>query len=512
MERKGARAGAGLKRALVTALSRPQILAFMPALNLAAYWLGGEPGLIAAALAMPMVATLAAPDRAGEARQMDARTGLPLREHLVDRLGESLASGAGSGFATAAIAVELDGLDRIEARFGAPAAERAMTLSAERLAGALRAQDMVARLDGPRFAVALAPQPRADLEALLQIAGRLQDAVRAPISIEATTAHLSSTVGFCLERRSPAQSGEALLDAAETALREASRVGAGAIRAFTAEMQTAATRRHDLSEAVAEAIEKGRICAWFQPQLSTDTGEVSGFEALARWPDPDRGMIPPAEFMPAIEQAGLSERLSEATLYHALTALRRWEKAGLHIPSVAVNLSAEELRNPALVERIGWELDLFNLAPGRLTVEVSESAVSDDSDDMTARNLRALGELGCGIDLDDFGTGHTSIAAVRRHAVRRLKLDRSFVADVDSVREQQELIAAILTMGERLNLETVAVGVERAGEHAMLAQLGCAHVQGFGIARPMPFEDTVGWLHKHRQQIATPPDLQRRPG
>jgi len=510
MSRASVRGGDRLQKWLVTVFSRPQFLAFLPALTLTAYWLGGEPALIVAAVVLPLLATLVTPERARPGPPTDARTGLPLRETLVDALDLALAAGGESGLATAAIAIEIDGLDEIDQRFGAPAAERALEVTAGRLAGALRTTDTLGRLDGSRFAVALAPQPRADLETLLQIAGRLQEAARAPISIEAGTAHLSSSAGFCLEMRSPARAGAALLQAAEIALREAAQVGPGAIRAFTAEMQTVIARRHDLIDAVGAAIESGVIQAWFQPQLSTDTGDVSGFEALARWPHPERGMIPPAEFMPAIEQAGLSERLSAAMLYASLAALRAWENAGLHIPRVSVNLSAEELRDPGLVDRVRWELDRFNLHPARLTVEITEAAVSEVRDDVVTHNLRALGELGCGIDLDDFGTGHASIATVRRHAVRRLKLDRSFVTHVDSDRNQQQMIAAILTMAERLGLETVAVGVERIGEHAMLAQLGCDHVQGFGIARPMPVEDTPGWVRKHREKLTSAPDLRRR--
>ncbi|EEB71136.1 diguanylate cyclase/phosphodiesterase [Ruegeria sp. R11] len=160
-------------------------------------------------------------------------------------------------------------------------------------------------------------------------------------------------------------------------------------------------------------------------------------------------------------------------------------------PSVGVNFATDELRNVNLVERIQWELERFGLTPDRLCVEILETVMTDQPDDMIVRNIAALGELGCNIDLDDFGTGHASIAAVQRFRVSRIKIDRSFVMKADRDPEQQKLIAAILTMAERLDLATLAEGVETVGEHALLAQLGCDHVQGFGIGRPMPFDQTL---------------------
>ncbi|MGB8621741.1 MAG: EAL domain-containing protein, partial [Paracoccaceae bacterium] len=269
---------------------------------------------------------------------------------------------------------------------------------------------------------------------------------------------------------------------------------------------------HRLADQIGDALEKGHIRPLFQPQISTDTGAVTGVEALARWRQPGRSPIPPAEFLPVIEKAGLAERLSEEILFGALSALRGWDQAGVIVPAVGVNFSGEELRNPKLVDRIGWELDRFGLEPARLTVEILETVVSSAGDDMVTRNIAALSGMGCGIDLDDFGTGHASIASIRRFAVARLKIDRSFVTRVDRDRAQQDMVAAILTMAERLGLETVAEGVETAGEHAVLAQLGCDHVQGFGIARPMTFEDGIAWMGKHDAKLGKTPTLGRRAG
>ncbi|MGB0905260.1 MAG: EAL domain-containing protein, partial [Mangrovicoccus sp.] len=215
---------------------------------------------------------------------------------------------------------------------------------------------------------------------------------------------------------------------------------------------------------------------------------------------------------PAIDQAGLMERLGEVMLAHSLTAIKAWDRAGLHVPSVGVNFSPIELRNPNLIEKIQWELDRYDIAPERLTVEVLETVIAGSKDDTTARNISELARLGCQIDLDDFGTGHASITNIRRFSVNRIKIDRSFVIKVNEDREQQRMVAAILTMAERLDLETLAEGVETVGEHTMLAQLGCGHVQGYGIGRPMPFEETCAWLTNHDSKLAQTPTIGRKTG
>ena len=162
-----------------------------------------------------------------------------------------------------------------------------------------------------------------------------------------------------------------------------------------------------------------------------------------------------------------------------------------------------------MLDKGKWELGRFDLTPNRLSVEVLETVVASNDDDMITRNINALSALGCQIDLDDFGTGHASISSIRRFSVSRIKIDRSFVAKVDKDRDQQRMVSAILTMAEQLDLDTLAEGVETGGEHAMLAQLGCRHVQGYGLGRPMPFAATLDWLHAHRAKLTRTPQIGR---
>jgi len=500
----------------VSRLLRHEFLTLVPAFWLTWLWFGPKGAVILALAGLPLAWTLGARRAAMPARAAaewrDAVTGLPGRAAAITALDQALESGRATGRSTACLVLCLDDQQRVLNEFGQAAHDQVLRKTGERLAGALRDNDLVARLEGARFAVALAPVRRADLETLVQIAGRLQAALREPFSIDAMTTYVGASVGFCLASRAPDRSGAAILSAAEVAMNDAWRNGPAAIRAYSVEVARAAADRNSLREEIAAALDGGEIVAHFQPQLSTDTGEVTGFEALARWQHSERGLLTPAEFLPAIMAAGLSERLGEVMLGQSLGALRGWDRAGLGVPSIGVNFSRDELRNPNLEARLKWELDRFDLLPGRLTVEILETVIAETDNDMIVHNIAALARLGCGIDLDDFGTGHASIAAIRRFAVSRIKIDRSFVTRIDTDPGQQKMIAAILSLAERLDLATLAEGVETIGEHAMLAQLGCTHVQGFAIARPMPAEAVADWLERHRAKLAATPRMNRKAG
>lgn len=490
-------------------LRRSEIFVFLPAMTLAAFWLGGERVLILTALGAPLIFALTGSVKSytGPAGLPDALDGLSLRGHIVGNLDTILADGPVTGRTTACLVVQFDQMDQLIERFGRAAQTEVLASSAERICASLRSGDLVARLEGGGFAVALAPVRRLDIEVVVQLASRLQTALATPISLDGAKLYTSCSIGFCLAEGAVDRTGAGLLTSAQIAADEAQRHGPSALRAFTSDMARNRTDRDQLREEFERALDEGQIRPYFQPQISTHTGEITGFEALARWHHPVRGLIPPSDFLPMIEDAGLSERLGEVILFQSLTALTRWDRAGLNIPTVAVNFSAQELRNPLLAEKLKWELDRFEVDPQRLSIEILENVVAQTDNDILVSNIAALAKLGCGIDLDDFGTGHASITSIRRFAVRRIKIDRSFVTRLDLEREQQKMVSAILSMAERMGLETLAEGVETPGEHAMLAQLGCGDVQGFGIARPMPIDETLDWIARHRATARSIPKI-----
>jgi EAL domain-containing protein (putative c-di-GMP-specific phosphodiesterase class I) len=328
----------------------------------------------------------------------------------------------------------------------------------------------------------------------VQVADDLQRDLSRPVGLELGAVLPTVSIGLALPSRLHSPSGEALLGAATLAALEAQRSGPAGIRTYSDDLQTRADTRRNLARDAARALERGEVQAFFQPQVCARTGALSGFEALARWRHPTRGLIPPVEFLPVIEEAGLMRRLGEVMLRDALSALHDWQAGGLRVSRVGVNLSGIELCDPHLVERVTWELDRFDLTPDRLVVEVLETVVAAREEDAIIRNLAALARLGCGLDLDDFGTGHASITCIRRFSIDRIKIDRSFVTGLDRDPEKQRLLGAILVMADHLGLATLAEGVETAEERHVLARLGCQHVQGFGIARPMPSEDVPAWI------------------
>ncbi len=513
MARRHAFSSSTVRATLRRLLGGPQVLAFLPALVLATYWTAGEGALVIVALGVPLLILLVGgfEHLAGDGAELhDAVTGLALGDTLEPHAEDQLSISSIKGLKTAVVLIRVEDLELLQQRFGDSVGEQVREQCAVRLRSALRDGDHLCWMEDGTYGAVLRAVPTLDLETGIQLAARLQSAVQEPVSLSGSPVYFTCAIGFCLSSRAPTRSGRGLIRGASVALQEARRNGPSAIRSYSSELGQACISRDTLRDDALRALENGEIVPWFQPQVSTDTGKVTGFEALARWVHPRRGVVPPGDFLSLLEHAGQMERLGEVILYGALQALAAWDSAGIEVPSVAVNFTGAELRNPKLTDKIRWDLDRFDLSPDRLTIEVLETVVVGAPEEIATRNIVKLSEMGCRIDLDDFGTGHASIAAIRRFAIERIKIDRSFVTHVDEDPEQQRMVSAILTMAERLGLETLAEGVETSGEHAMLAQLGCRHVQGFGIARPMPFADTIGWLHDHQSRLAPPPDIGRK--
>lgn len=501
-----------IRKQVVRAVRGPQSLAFVPAVSLSAYWLGGEITLLIVAGTIPLLWMAFGGqffERTGNPRRL-ATPGLLPRDAFEDACETVREETEKSDFSSAVLMVEFDEYHQLLDRYGQSAADLVVRTAAQRIIDVVRDSDVVSQLGDCRFGIVLGATSKVDLEATIQLSGRLQSSLEEPISVDGTTILMSACVGFCIGTRAPDGGGAEWAQAAGTALLEAQRRGPGSIRAYSTEMHRVKQARASLRADVTDALENGQIQPWYQPQVSTDTGRVTGFETLARWSHPERGLISPAEFLPAVEEAGQLERLAEVMLYQGLNALKSWDVAGLDVPHVGVNFSGSELNNPKLVSKVQWELDRFELAPERLAVEILETVVAGAADDTITRNIHGFTELGCRVDLDDFGTGHASIASIRRFGVGRIKIDRSFVMKCDKDPEQQRLVSAILTMAERLGIETLAEGVETAGEHALLSQLGCDHVQGFRIARPMPFDDTLTWIKSHEKSIERTPAIDGR--
>jgi diguanylate cyclase len=475
-------------------LKRPELLWFLPALMLGAMWLGGPLGLAAAAVLVPLGIIWA--QRSGQRANL-----APVCEQVGAALDQVLRDGAASGASTGCIVLQFDDLGLLCDRHGRTRQSEILAASIGRLRGAMRPGDRLYALEDGSLAVVLGPTLRLDLEAMVRLASRMQLVVQQPLTLASGPVQLTCSIGFCPAQTVTGAKGLAILDAAQIAADDATRHRPAAIRAFTPDMAQARAARDALRARFGSAVRAGQLRAYFQPQVSTDSGEVTGVEALARWHHPERGLLAPAEFLPAIEGTELMDQLGEVMLDQGLALLAACDAQGLRIPSVAVNLSTQDLRDPQLPDRLRWALDKHGLTPARLTVEVLESVVAVAGDDSIARVITRIADLGCGVDLDDFGTGNASITTIRRFALSRIKIDRSFVRGVDTDRNQQRFVTAVLALAEQLGLQTLAEGVETQGEHTMLAQLGCGHVQGYVLARPMAAEDLSPWLRQYRDQM-----------
>lgn len=484
--------------------------AVLPALSLSIYWFSGESGLILFALCAPLfmvVFNAFQANSAADRRLEDDPSGtakLQLETYVNDMLFL-----AKPNERLVLFNVEIDNALDVAQRLGSAQLHDVQKRLQMRYVSCLRSKDIVFQSGPLHWTIAISPGANLNLEVAINQAARLQEVLEDPLFIEDDRLYLTSCVGFTLAQK-PFKSAHVLLAQSASALSEAMLNGPDCVRAFSAFSNKRSPTKpfasmEDLNGELASS-----LFAWFQPQVSTDTGHISGFEALARWKDRSGQWHSPAMILPVLEQAGQMEKLTDQILAQSLSALNKWDERGLKIETVGVNFSESDLSNPRLYEKVAWDMDRHGIEPNRLCIEVLESVIAGGTDDMIVRNVTRLADLGCQIDLDDFGTGHSSISTLRSLPVHRLKIDRSFVAKSDLDTEQQKMVATILMMAERLDLNCLAEGVETLGEQSILAQLGCGYVQGFGIAKPMPFEDTLEWIENFQAKHVVPPEIGRK--
>jgi EAL domain-containing protein (putative c-di-GMP-specific phosphodiesterase class I) len=256
----------------------------------------------------------------------------------------------------------------------------------------------------------------------------------------------------------------------------------------------------------AAPLRAGRFEPFFQPQVLLASGALLGFEALARLTLPNGRVLPPARFLPAAERSGIIREIDEVILVAALDRLVAWRAAGLVVPRVSVNASASALRDAAYVDRLRFHLDRRDLEPCDLAIEIVESTLIEDDDDVAVRNVRAIARAGIAVELDDFGSGHAAVSNLLRLELRAIKLDRSIVRGLGGDGRSEKIVRALVTLADELDLRTIAEGVEVEADIATLRGLGCWAVQGYALARPMPGSEVTGWI-KDLVGKASRPDL-----
>ncbi len=325
-------------------------------------------------------------------------------------------------------------------------------------------------------------------------------AIARPVEMDGQRLHLTSSIGISLFP-ADGQEAEALLTSADLAMYRAKELGRNAYQLCTPAMNAKSVARLTLERDLRLALERGELELFYQPQVRVVTGEAVGVEALLRWNHPQRGLVPPSEFIAIAEESRLILPIGEWVLRQACEQARRWHADGCPRLRVAVNLSALQFQQRGLVTAVRRILAETGIDPGCLVLEITESAAMQDAE-LTVEVLAMLRAMGLRIAIDDFGTGHASLAYLRQFPIDSLKIDRSFVSDLETSREGAAIINAIIGLAHGLDLEVVAEGVETGGQLRFLADRGCDEYQGFLISAPLDSPAVPGFVERLRPELA----------
>ena len=418
---------------------------------------------------------------------LDPLTGLPNRRLFLETLAE--AQGGPGGRSLAVLFLDLDRFKVVNDSFGHDAGDRLLAEVGVRLQHAVRPSDLVARFGGDEFVV-LCHAVQGEGQAVA-IAQRLAEAVSTPFPLDGDDVYLTASTGIALaaDRLSP----EDLLRAADTAMYRAKLRGRP-YQVFDEGMRVRSVERLSMESALHRALEREEFRLLYQPAVSILDGRIVGVEALLRWEHPERGLVEPDEFIPVAEEMGLIVPIGRWVLEEACRQARRWRRFGRQT-WMSLNLSAHQLAAPGFVDQVREALEETGTDPGRLHLEITESALMEDTEGV-AGVVRGLKALGVQLSIDDFGTGYSSLVYLKRLAVDTLKIDRSFVDGLGREPEDTAIVMAVLGMARSLGLSVVAEGVETEEQLNALRDLGCTQAQGFYFWRPEPPEAVARLLSR----------------
>ena len=424
----------------------------------------------------------------------DALTDLPNRVLFRHNMAEALADIERGGSPLALFCLDLDQFKSVNDTLGHPIGDRLLQAVAARLVQAVGARNSIARLGGDEFAVLLRTADPRECEA---VARRISSRIADPFVIDQHVINTASSIGIAIAPQD-GSAADHLMKCADLALYRAKADGRGMFRFFEPDMSARVQARHDLERDLRLALGAGEFHLVFQPQVRVDSEALTGFEALLRWTHPERGAVPPAEFIPLAEETGLIAPIGKWVLRAACKEAARWPDP----VKVAVNLSPVQFRSRALVATVTNALAASGLAPRRLELEITE-AVLLRNDESTIAMLHELRGLGVRISMDDFGIGYSSLGYLRSFPFDKIKIDRSFIADIDRNRDNAAIVKAMADLGASLNIETTAEGVETPDQLAVIRTCGCTEAQGYLISRPRPANGTRELIKRlHRKAEA----------
>ncbi|HEV7718380.1 MAG TPA: EAL domain-containing protein [Arsenicitalea sp.] len=414
----------------------------------------------------------------------DALTGLSNRRYL----DQVLQNQAGEGSAGLALLhIDLDRFKQINDTLGHIAGDAMLVHVAQLLNTTAGLGNFVARVGGDEFIIVC--RNEINTVALGELADEIIAKVNQPVTFEGHVCRFGASIGIAVEAGELIDAQRLLINA-DIALYRAKERGRNRYEFFSKALQDEIESTKRIADDILRGIEQREFLPYYQPLLDANTLEVAGVEALVRWNHPVEGLLSPARFLKIAEDLNVLKAIDGNILEQALRDLELWRAKGLSVPSVSVNVSFRRLSDEQLVPSLR-DLDI---KPGNIAFEFLESIFLDEFDDVVASNIDAIKEMGIGIDVDDFGTGHTSFVSLLKLSPRRFKIDRQLINPIAESRGQRRLVASIIDIGKTLGIKVVAEGVETLEQAKILRELGCDILQGFAFARPMPADQLACWI------------------
>lgn len=419
----------------------------------------------------------------------DALTGLPNRTLLAERSARAIELAKANDTPLAVMFLDLDHFKHVNDSLGHRVGDALLVEIARRLRAVVRDRDTVARIGGDEFVLLL---PGANAQGAARVAGKLQEASRQAYQIDRHELTIAPSMGIALYPRD-GHDIDSLTQAADAAMYHAKQAGRNTYRFFTPQMQAQSLRALQLENALRRALERNQLYLHYQPQITLSTGRARSVEALLRWEHPELGSVSPAEFIPVAEDSGQILQIGEWVLRSAMQQLQAWRNAGLRDLKVAVNLSAIQFHQQQLPEIINRILLDSDLPADSLELELTEGVAIHDPRQATA-TMDRLREHGVRLAMDDFGTGYSSLSQLKRFQIYKLKIDQSFIQDLDHDSNDRAIVSAIIRMAQALGMQTTAEGVETEAQLEFLREQGCDEAQGYHFSRPLAPEALESFL------------------
>jgi diguanylate cyclase (GGDEF)-like protein/PAS domain S-box-containing protein len=429
----------------------------------------------------------------------DPLTSLPNRVLLADRLQHAMAQAQRHGHSLAVVYLDLDGFKLVNDTYGHDIGDLLLVTVSDHMENTLREGDTLARLGGDEFVAVLTDLT--DTDDCTCTLHRMLAAVASPVPFADHLLQVSASLGVTFFPQTDAVDADQLLRQADQAMYQAKLLGKNRFHVFDAAHDRSVRGMHESLDEIARAVERHEFVLYYQPKVNMRTGKVLGAEALIRWQHPERGLLPPAQFLPLMEDHALAVTLGEWVIRTALQQMQQWQALGLAL-QVSVNLSARQLQQEDFVQRVGELLaSAPEVKPALLQMEVLETSALQDLA-RTSQVIHACAQLGVGFALDDFGTGYSSLTYLKHLPVQTIKIDQSFVRNMLGDADDLAILQGVISLARAFKREVVAEGVETVAHGTRLLQLGCELAQGYGIARPMPADEFAGWMARWKPDAA----------